>query len=514
METVRLEGGKKHRHQEAPHDRQHTSSLVHSCEQMSQPFECQLSRESFRNDSLAQHTPYMIFSQFLLAWTLVYFTVTLTLLHYVQRRFRVLVTNASWPHILLLDLSCMCYLIVGPIRDILGYETFQCDAELWFRVIGLCLGLAGFSLEMLFYRNKVVLSKLLNQANFFLLQQLISDGLGGRLKRVAMSNSSNNARVVDPITAAADENGQSLRNQIHEAFWYKSKTYTVMAVGSLSILPIIVCGFVFQFTQPFYGIGCVNCLLIEWHYGVILVFASVPIFQILYSIFAMRNEQDPLHSLRDLMVHACMITLCVIAAAIVYVCNTKLGDLISSAVFSSDWIVILGLNLVHTLLVPRHVISTYWRSLYGTLDDQKFDLQVLLQDVDGVNLFTKHLVGEFSAENLRFYTHAKTYRENFYELDAAMQSKRVAEEIFHTFIAPGAILEVNVGGMMKKQIADALHHTKKIDATLFEEAEHEVLRVLEMDSFKRFVKTSEYAAWAQTGLLGMIEGSHHHKIGI
>ena len=117
---------------------------------------CGLARLANRVDALVPMA-YMDFTEILLGVLCFYYVSTLCVFRYYQPRFLWL-RKRSFTMILFFDLGCVNYLVVSPIRDIIGYASFPCDADMWLRNTGTYLLLGVMTLRFIFFRKLVNLN--------------------------------------------------------------------------------------------------------------------------------------------------------------------------------------------------------------------------------------------------------------------------------------------------------------------------------------------------------------------
>lgn len=452
---------------------------------------CLLARRSYREDSLVAHTPYMHFSVFLLCFTLLFFLSTNVALLLVAKS--VHSSAVSWVRIILLDLTCVINLLVGPVRDIVGYERFACDIELWLRTLQIFCLLGGFNLEIALLRSKVNLSRLLNQANFKTLQDFVrKDQM--LFDHIASFGRHNSKMMVAP---AVEEKGIGalesqpktdylLKQELSQALWTNSVVYQALLGSVVNLVPMALCCIVLQLSQPFYGQNCVNCLLVAWHYLVILLFGAMPFAWIVFGMRKLRKEPDPLNTVRNINRDAAIMFPFSALAILLYCINPH--RMIDLAVFSPDWLSISVYLIVHYLLVPHQIYLAMQRNASAT----KTEFAQLLQDPAGLAAFTNHLQSEFNTENIRFYTHAKAFRENFHAFPNGALTRLAADEIYWTFVHPGSVLEINIPGEMRADIQTKLATPQR---DLFARAEREIFELMQKDPFSRFTRTKEYKDW-------------------
>lgn len=465
---------------------------------MNEDIECSLARRSYRNDSLVHGTPYMDFSIFLLAWTFAFFFASVVII-ITLKQCTTLDMKISWLRIFCFDFATLCFIIVGPIRDLIGYEVFICDFELWARTFGVFSCIAAFNLEITFMRNKLRLAHLLNQANFQTLQEFAQ-----RENNKVFIRSDSRKKIASmrlpalapPMSDAGESHDSSMRAQLEGAFWTNSKVYQVIFVSLFNLMPLLLCCLIIQLVMPFYGHACVNCLLTQYHMAIVMVFGTLPLAMLVYGAWKLRNEPDPHGTLYSMMRDLAVLVPIAGTAVLIYCLNWYVGSPIDNATFSPDWLLVIVFNLIHYLEVV-HPIWVAMRPKTGAVTRAEFDTMLL--HPDGLALYTKYLESEYNAENIRFYMHCKAFREHFQEFRNAAQAKIAAEELYWTFCHQGAILQVNLPDNMRTELFQTLaeNSSNPLDALLFERAEREIYQLMLNDSYQRFAATKQYKQWAK-----------------
>lgn len=111
----------------------------------------------------------------------------------------------------------------------------------------------------------------------------------------------------------------------------------------------------------------------------------------------------------------------------------------------------------------------------------------LLNNEQIVSYFTKFCETEHSTENIAFWAECKRFRLS------AVRNKELltvdAHRLYQRYIAESAAEQVNLQGLTRSRIGHAIEHGI-INKLTFEEAEDEVLHLMDRDSFNRF-KNSE-----------------------
>ncbi|KAH9261020.1 hypothetical protein BASA81_000724 [Batrachochytrium salamandrivorans] len=403
---------------------------------------CSEARPCYRNDTLVQGTPYMQFSIFLLAWTVAFFISTLGLL-LMLRRWSLYKISTSWIRIVCFDLACLGTLLVGPIRDLIGYEHFICELELWARVLTVFGCVAACSLEITFLQHKIALAQLLQKANFQTLQEFtqrennkafVRSESRRKIKSIQFPSPLKSSPLVASSASIAsdmesndhpDGNSTSaMKDRLTRALWFNSTTYRLLFVGCVNLAPLVLSCVIIQLTMPFYGMA-------GWK---------------------LRQEPDRSGSLRKLARDYAIILPMGTVAIATYCFNTSMGLPIDLGLYSPDWVFIILFNLLHYLEVPREIGLAMFYPKTGLHYRQEFE--TLLQDAHGLGLFTRYLETEYNSENIRFYTHAKAFRDGFDHFRNPIQAKLAAEEIYWTFCHQGAVLEINLPDSIRQDLTN------------------------------------------------------------
>ncbi|XP_029627213.1 regulator of G-protein signaling 14a isoform X2 [Salmo trutta] len=120
----------------------------------------------------------------------------------------------------------------------------------------------------------------------------------------------------------------------------------------------------------------------------------------------------------------------------------------------------------------------------------------LLEDPMGVRYFKAFLRSEVSAENILFYQACEKFREI-----PPSRMKELSEEahaIFQTYLSDHAPYAVNIDDTARVEEKDLLKPT----AEMFDKAQKQILKLMKMDSYRRFVRSPLY----QKCTLASVEG--------
>nr|XP_002122056.1 uncharacterized protein LOC100178431 [Ciona intestinalis] len=93
-------------------------------------------------------------------------------------------------------------------------------------------------------------------------------------------------------------------------------------------------------------------------------------------------------------------------------------------------------------------------------------------------IFRSFLKSEFSEENYDFWVEVENYKRSL--------SAKVADNIYSSFIAPNSLREVNISAHARNE---TIRNLATPDGTIFNLAQDEIYRLMEKDSFSRFMAT-------------------------
>ncbi|XP_063056915.1 regulator of G-protein signaling 8 [Engraulis encrasicolus] len=125
-----------------------------------------------------------------------------------------------------------------------------------------------------------------------------------------------------------------------------------------------------------------------------------------------------------------------------------------------------------------------YRSIRGQ-NAERDSLAEFLKNKYYMAAFREFLRSEFSEENLEFWLACREYRES---TSSARRFLR-ATEIYQEFLHPTAEKEVNLNQRTRDRVKGQMASASALPRC-FEEAESEVLRLMETDSWHRFLKST------------------------
>ena len=113
----------------------------------------------------------------------------------------------------------------------------------------------------------------------------------------------------------------------------------------------------------------------------------------------------------------------------------------------------------------------------------------LMQNPVILQAFTEFCAAEHSGENVEFFAAAKQFRTSPLRQKALITLD--ARSIFDKFVSASASSQVNLFSTTRDRIASAIEHNI-INKLTFEEAEEEILHLMDRDSFNRFKQSGMF----------------------
>eukprot|EP01083_Nonionella_stella_P059031 154512_1 len=135
------------------------------------------------------------------------------------------------------------------------------------------------------------------------------------------------------------------------------------------------------------------------------------------------------------------------------------------------------LPALHTFRPPCHKIQE--KLLPKSLNS-------LLATEKGANSFRKHLMKEFSVENIQFYEAVDEFRETSFSGNL-LHMYTSANKINQKYIKPGSPMEVNISSKKRSLLCERIN-AKKISPTMFDDAYNEIYKLMSEDPFRRYLK--------------------------
>jgi regulator of G-protein signaling len=139
--------------------------------------------------------------------------------------------------------------------------------------------------------------------------------------------------------------------------------------------------------------------------------------------------------------------------------------------------------------------------------EPSFDIGLaeVLAEPDLVMLLRDFLKGSYSSENLAFLIEAANYRESCGSGNADTIKKK-ATKIFDKYFSTSSQYELNIADPVKKEVTENM---KSPSASTFQKVEGSIFKLIETDSYPRFIQTPIYKSYMQ----GIANDGHKSKTG-
>lgn len=386
-----------------------------------------------------------------------------------------------------------------------------------------------------FFRDQWLWSKAISAVSFQKLQELIGDGEveSPQSKRKSVFSKTNPARIADaknppggPDEENASEKGSTKsgtrigsggatsafdESAFHDALYKQSSKYKAFVI-LMPLVPPVILGLGLQFGLPYYGHGCVGCVDEPFFIAVIAGTLNVFVVNIAWTAYALRQAPDPLGILGDLKKMVSVATLIGMPGVLGVLLDTVGDRPYDRAVFSFDWLISLATLWWFFFLCTAPVLTAYWSSI-KVRSGGKLSLKPLLSNLQFQKLFTEHLVGEWSIENLKFYNQVNSFRDHYASFRTSKEANLVAFQTYETFVRAGSVMEVNISADQREKLQEEFTKLEghsdviQLEKTIFDEAQTEILLLMEKDSFARFQLTKTFKDFASTNLVVDAAGS-------
>lgn len=124
-------------------------------------------------------------------------------------------------------------------------------------------------------------------------------------------------------------------------------------------------------------------------------------------------------------------------------------------------------------------------------------LEAILADEIGLNLFSRHLMREFSTENIEFWKEIEQYR-----LTLEAELADLADTLVELYVNEGSPHQVNLPFNVRKQVEGDVK-AKNITLATFDKAQHEILLLMKKDSLARFKKGDLFEEYQRSRKKGL-----------
>lgn len=109
----------------------------------------------------------------------------------------------------------------------------------------------------------------------------------------------------------------------------------------------------------------------------------------------------------------------------------------------------------------------------------------------GRQIFTKFLETEYSDENMLFWNACEEFKSE----KSCIKREIMAKEMIEMFMTPSSRLEVNIDSKIKQDLLKSTNDNPPSD--FFSRAQDYIYRVMERDSYYRFIRSTVYTEFLQ-----------------
>ncbi|GBG30362.1 Regulator of G-protein signaling loco [Hondaea fermentalgiana] len=281
--------------------------------------------------------------------------------------------------------------------------------------------------------------------------------------------------------------------------------FTTNAYGVLIWIGTLIVAFVYiavlhVINESPLGRGCLGCGSSSFetvYLGVVLLsMAGLGAFL----LWRIRFEEDPLGIVAELRLALWCFVPFVFLSLLTAI---DPGDLAREGIFSWSEMMPLNIAAVHFVQCPLQLLRCRQKSSAALckIDSatQSADnhsapqtLEEVLAVPSGRHTFMRFLAKEWSVENLYFHDAVLRFRNLHRSRDQALK-------IYRTFVADGAIFQVNISSASRSAIHQALETNVGSEPSedLFDEADGEVFLLMRTDSFERFIRSAIFHNWVE-----------------
>ena len=171
--------------------------------------------------------------------------------------------------------------------------------------------------------------------------------------------------------------------------------------------------------------------------------------------------------------------------------HNKFDPLLKNKEAASSWYTEEGSGFLHNEMYQRGKGACQ-------MERWSIGLEYLLRDPEGVLVFIKHLEKEHSSENLKFWLLCQKYKAC-----PLKKLKEKAEQIFNEFLSPQATSKVNVYFHIMADIEEGM---KNPTHSTFELAQNDIFKLMQRDSYPRFLKSDAYLQMSRDSMSPTVKG--------
>ena len=149
--------------------------------------------------------------------------------------------------------------------------------------------------------------------------------------------------------------------------------------------------------------------------------------------------------------------------------------------------------------VPYQVYKAFKIDVQFKFEKNDTRLLDVLNNDDARLCFSTYLISEFSSENCYFWKAARDWQDGF-KAKNSEQRVEEAQELYDLFIRHGSPMQLNISAGTHDRLAAVFEKPSGLDAddvrsTTFAQAVHDVYRLMEDDTFGRFLQSELFQSY-------------------
>ena len=155
--------------------------------------------------------------------------------------------------------------------------------------------------------------------------------------------------------------------------------------------------------------------------------------------------------------------------------------------------------MMYLTSVPYQVYKAFKVEVKFKFEDNETRLLDVLNNDDARLCFSTYLISEFSSENCYFWKAATEWRTSFEEKKSEERLDE-ARQLYELFIRHGAPMELNISATTHENLAAVFEEKegtseKEVNSNVFDRAVNEVFRLMEDDTFGRFLQSDLFKTY-------------------
>ena len=318
----------------------------------------------------------------------------------------------------------------------------------------------------------------------------------GKSSKSLKSQKNNDKRSSASLYASGASRGEGTSGSGHQFDISELRSRSSTGMGIVQVLlwsiPFLITAMGRMFNAKEY-IYCTGCRLAAADIIILMIVTTLVAMVVSFPLIGMRKNVDRnglLKELKTIIVGAVIFGI----PAFVFVLIDP-GNLDATGNFTWDYLFSLVYLWVFTAQVPLQIFVA-WYSNKMLASSNKIDLFSIVLNQQTHQLYNQHLVREMGIESLQFLDEALGWKKRFEDSQEEYRQHR-AEGIYETFLAKHCPLPINIDGQEINRLRQVFRKGEKVDRQVFDKSMVEVYRMIERDSFIRFLSSNRFNRWVK-----------------